>query len=476
MLLTSILSVALLLFTPAETRPLRTRQAATEGLISVPLRRVERNPSLHPEIRHQIDLNHATRIAARAAGLPNPPQHELLANLHRRAEHIQAQRKRYSVLPAGFDGSVPEFSSGAGNQLVAAQSFQPASNTPAVLTNDSSEVDSDGADTSFVMILSIGSPSQDYKVIVDSGSSVLWLKSGNHCVSQDNQGNPQGCGNHKFLDSSTSSSLISLNDPFNIVYGSGSASGSLVNDTVVFGGILLSNYTFGLADKISNSFASDAVADGLMGTAKSGLVASAVADPTKLPTPIEALVNSGTISQGIASYALPRLVDDPNGGEITFGGMDPSKFDASTAVTVKSSDTSAFWVAQMDGVTVNGATISLSHSAAILDTGTTIAVFPTADAAAIHAQIPGAVFSEATGSGTIPCNTTASVAVQFGGKSFPIDAKDLLFASFGKKTGDCTSGIGGFNQTQALLGGTFLKSVYMSTNIDDNSITLAQRI
>ncbi|CAK5273017.1 unnamed protein product [Mycena citricolor] len=342
------------------------------------------------------------------------------------------------------------------------------------------------------MILSIGSPSQDYKVIVDSGSSVLWLKSGNHCVSQDNQGNPQGCGNHKFLDSSTSSSLISLNDPFNIVYGSGSASGSLVNDTVVFGGILLSNYTFGLADKISNSFASDAVADGLMGTAKSvsslarlrrmrsyecqGLVASAVADPTKLPTPIEALVNSGTISQGIASYALPRLVDDPNGGEITFGGMDPSKFDASTAVTVKSSDTSAFWVAQMDGVTVNGATIPLSHSAAILDTGTTIAVFPTADAAAIHAQIPGAVFSEATGSGTIPCNTTATVAVQFGGKSFPIDAKDLLFASFGKKTGDCTSGIGGFNQTQALLGGTFLKSVYMSTNIDDNSITLAQRI
>lgn len=123
-----------------------------------------------------------------------------------------------------------------------------------------------------------------------------------------------------------------------------------------------------------------------------------------------------------------------------FRGLDESKFEANSLVTLNATD-DAFWKINVGGVTVNGADISISGDRiALMDTGTTLLVIPTADAAAIHAKIPGAKLTS-SGQYTVPCNTNASVAIQFGGKSFPINSKDLPFASGGRTTGDCTSGI-----------------------------------
>ena len=95
-------------------------------------------------------------------------------------------------------------------------------------------------------------------------------------------------------------------------------------------------------------------------------------------------------------------------------------------------------------------------------------------AAAVHAAIPGSAsdgqggtlcFSFLTSLNplagfTVPCTTTAKMALTFGGKAFAINPTDLTFLPVtADLAGDCVSGIsagqvGG--ATQWLIGGAFL--------------------
>lgn len=97
-------------------------------------------------------------------------------------------------------------------------------------------------------------------------------------------------------------------------------------------------------------------------------------------------------------------------------------------------------------VAVGGQDLGLKGRTAILDTGTTLIIAPAADAAAVHAAIPGAK-SDGQGGFTIPCTTTTQVALTFGGQSFAIDPRDMLFAPVDPNdlTGDCVSGISSGN-------------------------------
>ena len=102
-------------------------------------------------------------------------------------------------------------------------------------------------------------------------------------------------------------------------------------------------------------------------------------------------------------------------------------------------------------------------------------IAPQGDADAIHAAIPGAAPDRQGGSSLllshpsvthsaptgylIPCNTTAILSLSFGGTSFAIDPRDLIFGKFGSKD-LCASGIAAGTigtATQWLVGDTFLK-------------------
>lgn len=82
----------------------------------------------------------------------------------------------------------------------------------------------------------------------------------------------------------------------------------------------------------------------------------------------------------------------------------------------------------------------------VLTIGTTLIVAPASDADAVHAAIPGAQ-SDGQGGFTLPCTTTASVALTFGGQSFSIDPRDLAFqpVNANDPQGDCVSGIASGN-------------------------------
>lgn len=110
--------------------------------------------------------------------------------------------------------------------------------------------------------------------------------------------------------------------------------GTVIQDSIVIGGLSLNNHTFGVANQESANFATSATPfDGLMGLAKSvciriypllhsqtDLVNSYQSLSTQqTPTPIEALASTGLVSAAIVSYKLGRAEDNDNDGEITFG-------------------------------------------------------------------------------------------------------------------------------------------------------------
>ncbi|THU88863.1 acid protease [Dendrothele bispora CBS 962.96] len=99
-----------------------------------------------------------------------------------------------------------------------------------------------GADSSFFGTLSIGNPPTSYNVILDTGSSDLWI-AGSGCRSCD-------ANTPTF---SSSSSTKQVGSSFSITYGSGEAAGQLVSDTASMAGFAVTNQVFAVCDQWSDA-------------------------------------------------------------------------------------------------------------------------------------------------------------------------------------------------------------------------------
>jgi len=342
-------------------------------------------------------------------------------------------------------------------------------NTPT--TSNTLGLNIEANDVGYIATVQMGTPAQDFKLLMDTGSADMWVGS-ESCTTQ---GTTQGCGNHTFLGTNSSSSFAEIGQQFQVTYGTGEVQGVTCNDNVNIAGLALNNHTFGVANVESTDFSADTVPfDGLMGLAQSGLSEEGVS------TPPESLAAGGLIEQAIASFKISRLADQLNDGEVTFGGLDTSKFDQASLVTVANVNAQGFWEAAMDAVTADGQDLGLQNRSAILDTGTTLIVAPQTDADAVHAAIPGAQ-SDGQGGYTIPCTSNTSIALAFGGSQFAIDPVDMLFTPVdpANLTGDCVSGISAGEidgATTWLVGDVFLKNVYLSVNQNTNQISLAKLV
>ncbi|CAO1635045.1 unnamed protein product [Parajaminaea phylloscopi] len=332
-------------------------------------------------------------------------------------------------------------------------------------TEGSLALDIEANDVGYIAEFSIGTAG-GFKLLVDSGSADTWVPS-------------TVCSNcstvHHKLGKSTSKSFkaITPQQSFSIAYGTGSVDGHLGKDTLYISDMKLPNHTFGLATTESIDFSDPSVPfDGLMGLAQQKLSSS------HTPTPIDSLFSSGQVPQPVMGYHLGRASDGNNGGEVTFGGVDPFKFQGELTEMDNVSQ-QGFWEATIGSISFNGKDISLPGSfkrSAILDTGTTLIVAPQSDADALHSAIPGAK-SDGQGGYTIPCTTAGQVAFSFGGKTWAMDARDMVFLPVdgANLKGDCISSVSAGNVGQKgewLVGAAFLKNVYFATNAKSNTIAL----
>jgi hypothetical protein len=500
----------MMLAAPADALPHERRSKS----VTLPLRRVEMARGVHPQINLQQNINRSIRRLARMTGREEPSTRELQENLQRRVLQVEGPEmleKRYnrhgvpkktaskskaagSTLAATNsggqghgNGNGRHAQNGAGGQqqgtgaqqqpgtqqpgaASAAVAPDPVAQADTPTSNDSLGLDIEAQDVGYLATVQMGTPPRDFLLLMDSGSADLWVGAEN-CASQGGG----GCGNHIFLGPQSSSSFVDTNSPFSVTYGTGSVSGDIVTDNIAIAGLQLSQHTFGVATTESVDFSSDGTPfDGLMGLAQSTL------SEQQTLTPIESLAKANLVPAAITSYKISRLADNKNDGEITFGSLDTTKFDSATLVEIPNVNTQGFWEGALDSVSVNNQDLGLQGRTAILDTGTTLMVVPAADAQTIHNQITGAK-SDGQGGFTVPCTTTDSVALTFGGKAFAIDPRDIAFTPVDPNdpTGDCVSGIsagqiGG--ATEWLVGDVFLKNAYFSTNVDKNTVSLAKLV
>ncbi|KAI0823420.1 acid protease [Trametes gibbosa] len=325
-----------------------------------------------------------------------------------------------------------------------------------------------GQDSSYIGTVQIGTPAQTFKVVLDTGSSDLWVPATN-CFS---------CGQTPPFDTSSSSSIQQINgangnaQTVRIRYGSGQVAGILVSDTVSMAGFNINPQNFLLVQQMSDGLLSGDVS-GIM-----GLAFKALASTNAVPF-WEALINNGEFSSPEIAFWLARHIDDRNppdeqsGGVLTLGGTNSTLFTGDIEfIPLSNAAAPTFWMLTMTGATVQGKSVSIPSGDAALsaiDTGTTLIGGPTSAVTAIYNAIPGAIpVPSMQGFWQFPCSTDVQVSFAFGGKSWPVSAADMNLGPISSTM--CVGGVfdltqgsdvsgGGGNPTW-VVGDTFLKNVY----------------
>jgi len=489
-------------------------------MVTLPLKRMEHRSNAHPQILLQQQINRASKRLALMSGRQAPTSNMMTDALRKRVLAVEGQAglerrfnrhgvpdsekrfNRYGVKKtkidkrrknkhggasgadgngggdasgadgtgdntgAGAAGSGAGTGAGVSSEIGGPDSVAGVEVANAPSADNSLALDNETPDIGYLATVQMGTPPQNYLILMDSGSADLWVAS-EDC---------KDCGQHQTLGTQSSSTFTDSGSPFSVTYGTGSVSGDIVTDDITVAGLTLKAHTFGVATQETDDFSADTVPfDGLMGLAQSTLSQQQTA------TPVEALAAQGLIADAITSYKISRSADNLNDGEITFGALDSTKFDAATLVTTPNVNQQGFWEAAMDDVTVDGQSVGLDGRTAILDTGTTLIVAPQADAEAVHNLITGST-SDGQGGFTVPCTFNQSVALTFGGSAFAIDPRDIAAqpVNANDPTGDCVSGISGgsfgTSDTEWLVGDVFLKNAYYSTDVGKNQISLAKLV
>ncbi|KAI0032714.1 aspartic peptidase domain-containing protein [Vararia minispora EC-137] len=320
-------------------------------------------------------------------------------------------------------------------------------------------VGNQGGDVSYFAQVSVGTPSQTFNVVLDTGSSDLWFAS-SQC---------RTCPSGTPLLQLTSSSLQTSSNAVTLSYGSGSASGTLAQDTVSMGPYTVSNQIFVAVSDMTSGLVDGKLA-GIMGLAFDSLAASGA-------TPFwETLVQGNQLSSPEFGFFLTRFLDtatstqetDP-GGVFTLGGSNSTFFTGNIEFINLPGSTQSFWLQQVSSLSLNGNSVALgSSNLAAIDTGTTLLGGPTTAVQNFWQQVNGAqaLTGQSQGFWAFPCQTNLSASLSFGGKSWPINPADMNLGEIAR--GFCMGAL--FDVTQGasigsgtpswIVGDTFLKNVY----------------
>nr|ODO03913.1 endopeptidase [Cryptococcus depauperatus CBS 7855] len=329
-----------------------------------------------------------------------------------------------------------------------------------------------GLDASYAGNVSIGTPAQDFLVILDTGSADLWV-AGSSCSASF-------CAQTPTYATQSSSSFQSTGQAFNVSYGSGSAEGYVGKDTVSMAGYTVPDQALGVVTTTSVNLITHPLS-GLM-----GLAFKKVASSDETPF-WQSLASSGNWNSPEMGVYLNRFRGDPsanriemNGGEIIFGGLNSDKFNGSVNYISISDSDRDYWRIPLEAMTVQGKSTSSINSGnpqCAIDTGTTLIGVPASVASAIYSQIKG---SEPLGASTgyegyyqYPCNTAVSVTLQFGGLSYSISNADMNLGTFTKDTSKCT-GASSRSPIQWIVGASFIKNVYTSFRYSPTAIGFAE--
>ncbi|KAG1785355.1 aspartic peptidase domain-containing protein [Suillus plorans] len=361
--------------------------------------------------------------------------------------------------------------------LQAKYGFRPTSATYSKRANTAAvPITDEDNDSSYSSVVSIGTPPQNFDLVLDTGSSDLWVATSS-C---------SACASYEFT-TSKSSTFQSSGTPLQINYGSGSVKGSVAEDTVTFGGFTITQQEL-LAVSSTTSGLIDGELSGIMGLGFNTISALNA-------TPFwQALYNANQLSEPLFSFYLARYIDASTmssapGGVLTLGGTNSSLYQGSIEY-LDLTGPASYWLLNVNSLSVQGNTVSVgSSSLAAIDTGTTLIAAPSTVAADIWAQVPGseALTGAYAGLYAFPCTTDVTVTISFGGSSWTINPADMNLGSISGSisaatTQMCAGGIfdigtsvgSGSNVPTWIIGDTFLKNVYSVFRANPAAVGFAQ--
>jgi hypothetical protein len=321
----------------------------------------------------------------------------------------------------------------------------------------SNEPLTNGGDEEYYGVIQIGTPPQVFTVIMDTGSSNLWVPTV-ACT-----GVPCN-GKHKYNPSS-SSTYKDNGKNITIHYGTGSMQGYLVYDTVSVAGAAVKNQEFALATELATFFTGSAF-DGILGLAYQSISADNV------PTWFDNAVSQGVVDSAVFSFYLDSKPGG-NGSVLTLGGTNSNYYTGQISYHELYKDVGDYYTLQFDGISVGTSKITLSCGATctgIIDTGTSVIVGPRNDISAILTKLN--VASDCSNLKTLP-----DLTITIGGINYAVPASIYVLQetnALGKKT--CQPGLQGAVTSQWIFGDTFIRAWYSVFDKGNKRVGFAQAV
>ncbi|KAI0356745.1 family A1 protease [Trametes cingulata] len=232
-----------------------------------------------------------------------------------------------------------------------------------------------------VTTVHIGNPGKNYTLLIDTGSSNTW-------VGARPLENP-------FIPSLTTVPSVNV---VSVEYGSGFVTGLEMTDTITLGsGLTVEKQSMGVA-LLSGGFTD---VDGILGIGPQDLTCGTLLlGSSCIPTVTDNAFAQGSIPEHLVGISFePTSTLDNTNGELTFGGVDESKFTGPLHfVPITSISPASQFVGIDQSITFGsptGTTI-LPMTAGITDTGTTLLLIAS-DAFATYQNLTGGVLDASTG-------------------------------------------------------------------------------
>jgi cathepsin D len=193
------------------------------------------------------------------------------------------------------------------------------------------------------------------------------------------------------------------------------------------------------------------------------------------------------VENPVFSFWLNRNPDAELGGEMVLGGSDPNYYTGEfTYVPVKRE---GYWEILMDNISSGGETMGCDGSCtAIVDTGSSLLVGPTAQTNAINKML-GGIPVGTTGEYIIMCNlidTMPDIDFVLGGKTFTLSPRDYVLevtqCILGNCETQCISGFMGMDLPMSdppswwILGDVFIGKFYTEFDVGQSRVGFATAV
>jgi saccharopepsin len=308
--------------------------------------------------------------------------------------------------------------------------------------------------------ISIGTPPQTFKVVLDTGSSNLWVPS-SQCSSI-------ACFLHTKYDSSSSSTYEKNGTEFEIRYGSGSLSGFVSRDTLQIGDIKVKGQDFAEATNEPGLAFAFGRFDGILGLGYDTISVN------KMVPPFYHMINQKLVDEPVFAFYLGDANKDGDNSEATFGGIDKNHY---TGELIKIPlRRKAYWEVELNSIALGDNVAELENTGVILDTGTSLIALPSTMAELLNKEI-GAT-KGFTGQYSVECDKRDSLpdlTFTLGGHKFTIGPYDYIL----EVQGSCISSFMGMDFPEpvgplAILGDAFLRRWYSVYDVGNNAVGLAK--